>query len=153
MAGIAALPPKMAAPLPLYERRLRVKGALPTPTPSPGRNIGAPLHSREAPYDMETGPTVVTRVGLRVCPASQSRPVLTRSQGCVPRDPSNRARQRLKVRSGSPPCGEEQRQRAAFSAVKKKLRELGVAYTMQFPDRLRVVTPTGVQFFLMPQKA
>ncbi|KAJ1081497.1 hypothetical protein NDU88_001679 [Pleurodeles waltl] len=46
-----------------------------------------------------------------------------------------------------------QRQWAVFSTVKKKLRDLAVEYSMQFPGWLRVITPVGVQFFLTPQEA
>ncbi|KAJ1104585.1 hypothetical protein NDU88_001995 [Pleurodeles waltl] len=48
---------------------------------------------------------------------------------------------------------EIQRQRAEFSTVKKKLWDLGVEFSMQFPDLLRVITLSGVQFFLTPQEA
>ncbi|KAJ1154481.1 hypothetical protein NDU88_007233 [Pleurodeles waltl] len=36
---------------------------------------------------------------------------------------------------------------------KKKLRDLGVEYSMQFLTLLRVITPIGVQFFLTLQEA
>ncbi|KAJ1216911.1 hypothetical protein NDU88_004509 [Pleurodeles waltl] len=43
-----------------------------------------------------------------------------------------------------------QRQRAAFNEVKKKMKELGVVYSMQLPARLKVATPEGAQFFTTP---
>ncbi|KAJ1151388.1 hypothetical protein NDU88_004170 [Pleurodeles waltl] len=63
----------------------------------------------------------------------------------------NKSERRLKVLEAR--AREVQQQRAAFSTVKKKLRDLGVEYSMQFPAWLQVITPAGVQFFLTPQEA
>ncbi|KAJ1149968.1 hypothetical protein NDU88_002766 [Pleurodeles waltl] len=42
------------------------------------------------------------------------------------------------------PDSSQEVQRAAFGTVKKNLQDVGVAYSMQFPARLRVITPTEV---------
>ncbi|KAJ1208861.1 hypothetical protein NDU88_004244 [Pleurodeles waltl] len=50
-------------------------------------------------------------------------------------------------------AAEVQRRRAASTSVKRKLRELEISYSMQFPAQLWVVTQTGVEFFTTPQEA
>ncbi|KAJ1114853.1 hypothetical protein NDU88_003083 [Pleurodeles waltl] len=48
---------------------------------------------------------------------------------------------------------EVQRQRAAFTSVKWKLRELEISYSMQFSARLQVDIQAVVEFFTTPQEA
>ncbi|KAJ1115091.1 hypothetical protein NDU88_003319 [Pleurodeles waltl] len=96
---------------------------------------------------------------LQQPPGAPPIPVVTRLLHFKDRDHIlQRAQMGLKVKNKKvgifPDFSREvQRQRAALTTVKKRLREAGIIYSMQLPARLRVVTPTGIQFFATPEEA
>lgn len=47
---------------------------------------------------------------------------------------------------------EVQRQRASFVTAKRKLRQMGVSYSMVFPAKLHIVHAEGTTFLLHPKK-
>lgn len=46
-----------------------------------------------------------------------------------------------------------QKQRAAFTAVKKRFRDKQLSYSMLYPAKLRVINDGKAQFFLSPSEA